>query len=209
MQKIATNRFKKRRKRKVLNLKKIKKYTKSIIPKGCRRKCSARKYTWFEDSSRLSIEKSILMVYLFASRCSAKKAVEESSIDDEQTSPETVSDYYSYYCREVCAETVVKNGATKIGGPGMTVEIDEGRFGKRKYNRGRLVDGVWVLGWICRETKEVFLVPVEKRDADTLIPIIVEKVSPGTIIMTDCWKAYDRLPEHEPIRDRPSRPNPF
>ena len=36
--------------------------------------------TWFEDS-RLSIEKSILMVYLFASRCSAKKAVEESSID--------------------------------------------------------------------------------------------------------------------------------
>lgn len=40
----------------------------------------------------------------------------------------------------------------KIGGPGRTVEIDESKFGKRKYHRGKRVDGVWVFGGIERET---------------------------------------------------------
>jgi len=32
-----------------------------------------------------------------------------------------------------------------IGGEGIVVEIDESKFGKRKYSRGHKVDGVWVL----------------------------------------------------------------
>jgi hypothetical protein len=36
----------------------------------------------------------------------------------------------------------------KIGGNGMIVEIDESKFGKRKYNRGHRVEGVWILGMI-------------------------------------------------------------
>ena len=43
---------------------------------------------------------------------------------------------------------MIKKTVNKIGGAG--------KFGKRKYNRGRLVDGVWVLGGICQETKEMF-----------------------------------------------------
>ena len=39
----------------------------------------------------------------------------------------------------------------KIGGPGFIVEIDEAKFGKWKYNRGRVVDGNWVLGGIYRD----------------------------------------------------------
>ena len=41
----------------------------------------------------------------------------------------------------------------KLGGPGTIVEIivsmveiDEAKFGRQKYHRGRLVDGHWVLG---------------------------------------------------------------
>jgi hypothetical protein len=36
----------------------------------------------------------------------------------------------------------------KIGGNGVIVEIDESKFGKRKYNRGHRVDGVWVVGGV-------------------------------------------------------------
>ena len=32
-----------------------------------------------------------------------------------------------------------------IGGPGIIVEIDESKFGKRMYYRGHRVNGAWVL----------------------------------------------------------------
>ena len=37
---------------------------------------------------------------------------------------------------------------------------DESKFGKRKYNRGRTVDGHWVFGGVERMTGECFLVEV-------------------------------------------------
>lgn len=77
------------------------------------------------------------------------------------------------------------NNNAVIGGPNTTVEIDESCFTKRKYNRGRLLPNQWVLGGICRETKESFLVPVPNRSARTLLPIIIENVAPGTTIITD------------------------
>ena len=42
----------------------------------------------------------------------------------------------------------------QIGGNGTIVEIDESKFGKRKYNRGHAVDGVWVLGMVERIEKD-------------------------------------------------------
>ena len=41
----------------------------------------------------------------------------------------------------------------QIGEPGMTVEIDESQFGKTKFNLGRYIEGQWVFGDICRQTK--------------------------------------------------------
>ena len=63
----------------------------------------------------------------------------------------------------------MQHHAGQIGGPGKTVEIDESKFGKMKYYRGRYVEGQWVFGGICRQTKACFLVPVERRDKDTLL----------------------------------------
>ena len=37
------------------------------------------------------------------------------------------------------------------------------------------------------------MVPVECRNRETLIPIIQKFIQPGTIIISDCWKAYDVL----------------
>ena len=45
----------------------------------------------------------------------------------------------------------------KLGGEGRVVEIDESKFGRQKYHRGRRVDGQWVFGGVERESKRCFL----------------------------------------------------
>lgn len=77
---------------------------------------------------------------------------------------------------------------------GVIVEIDESKFGKRKYNRGHRVDGAWVFGGRERDDgRKCFFEVVAKRDKDTLLEIIKRKILPGTLIISDCWKAYDCL----------------
>jgi len=81
----------------------------------------------------------------------------------------------------------------KLGGPGRTVEIDEAKIGKRKYNRGRLVKGHWIFGGYERDSKKIFIVPVEDRTEETLLACIKEWILPGTTIVSDCWKSYNCL----------------
>lgn len=79
-------------------------------------------------------------------------------------------------------------------GTGHIVEIDESCFGKRKYNRGRVLNSQqWVFGGIDVITKKCFLVPVDKRDTRTLLPIIRKYILPGSIIHSDQWRAYQAL----------------
>ena len=40
-------------------------------------------------------------------------------------------------------ETAARKTSELIDGAGLTVEIDERKFGKQKYNKGRLVEGQW------------------------------------------------------------------
>ena len=87
-------------------------------------------------------------------------------------------------CREVVYIQLVHT-SKPIGGPGKSVEIDESKFGRRKYNRGRSVDGQWVFGGIERESGAVFMVPVDKRDKETLLPQIKQWILPGSIIHSD------------------------
>ena len=58
-----------------------------------------------------------------------------------------VVDWYSFL-RQVCLDWALSKtqSGKKIGGPGKAVEIDESKFGKRKYNMGRLTKGCWVVG---------------------------------------------------------------
>ena len=96
-----------------------------------------------------------------------------------KTSSESVCDYKMYY-HEICVNIVMDESDNQIGGPGFTVEIDKSKFGKRKYNCGRMIEGQWVLGGICREDRSVFLVTVPSRDRETLLPILKAKIKPGT-----------------------------
>lgn len=80
-----------------------------------------------------------------------------------------------------------------IGGHGKIVEIDESKFGKRKYNRGHHIEGQWVFGGVERESNKFFLIPVEQRDKATLLPIIKKYILSGSTIISDCWAAYKTL----------------
>ena len=87
------------------------------------------------------------------------------------------------------------SNSTPIGGPGKIVEVDEAKFGKRKFNRGAYREGIWVLGGVDRETGQCFLAPCpnNKRDGATLIPLINNWILPGSIVYTDEWQGYNTL----------------
>ena len=90
---------------------------------------------------------------------------------------------------------VVTHDHQMIGGPSIVVEIDESKFGKRKYNRGHRVEGVWVFGGVeLTHERRVFAVAVPDRTRETLLPIIKAHIAPGSIIRSDFWKAYDIIP---------------
>ncbi|KAJ8941988.1 hypothetical protein NQ314_010212 [Rhamnusium bicolor] len=72
-----------------------------------------------------------------------------------QMSSTTVVDW-SNFCREVCIGFIV-DASECIRGPGIVVEIDEAKMVKRKYNRGRIIDGQWVFGDFELESKKVLL----------------------------------------------------
>jgi transposase-like protein len=82
-----------------------------------------------------------------------------------------------------------------IGGLGKVVEVDESKFGRRKYHRGCYVKGQWVFGGIERGSGRTFLETVNDRSAETLIELIKKWIRPGTTVITDCWAAYRSLPD--------------
>ncbi|XP_036340624.1 uncharacterized protein LOC118749988 [Rhagoletis pomonella] len=151
----------------------------------CNQQISLRKNTFF-DRSRLSMVKLIAFSYFWLKNVTQDFIIEELSI----TRPTAVD--WCNFCREVVYDGMVVKGR-KIGGVGSIVEIDESKFGRRKYHRGHAVEGQWVFGGVERGTNKCFLVPVEKRDKETLLAVIKNWILPNTTIVSDFWKAYDCL----------------
>lgn len=104
----------------------------------------------------------------------------------------TCVDWYNF-AREVCEEYLLRH-SEPIGGPGIDVEIDESKFGKRKYHRGRMQEGQWVFGGREKNDRQkIFMQTVDARDEQTLLPLIQKWILPGSIIHSDCWKSYSKL----------------
>ena len=93
------------------------------------------------------------------------------------------------FCRDVCGQYFFDHPVT-IGGLGRVVEINELKFGRRKYNHGTVVDGYWVFGGVERGTSRAFMVEVVERSKHTLLPIIQQYILPGTTIISDEWRVY-------------------
>ena len=130
------------------------------------------------------MQKSLFLMYAFVHQMSYKDTICETSISTTCnagftkvviTSRETVT------TRDIVgtfATKLFKITSDKIGGHGLSVEIDESKFGKSKYNRGRYIKGQWVFGGICHKTREFFITTVDKCDKNTLPPIILDKNFP-------------------------------
>lgn len=97
---------------------------------------------------------------------------------------------------QVCADDILKH-PQKVGGQGLTVEIDETLYARRKYNRGRQLPEQWVFGGVCRENNQVFLCAVDRRDKSTLHDCIKNFIEPGSTIMSDMWKGYEGIEKIE------------
>jgi hypothetical protein len=76
----------------------------------------------------------------------------------------------------------------KIGDPNKTVEIDETKFGSRKYNRGHAVMRQWVFGSVESESGKMFLVPVPDRTADTLMAVVTASNPALRLSVTTGWR---------------------
>lgn len=104
--------------------------------------------------------------------------------------------------RRMCAEKICRE-ERNIGGKEVIVEVDETKMGKRKYNRGHRVEGVWVIvGIERREGKAFFAVDVEKRDYETIKVIFQKYIHPESIVYTDGWKTYPKVCEELGLRHR-------
>ena len=170
---------------------------------------SAADGTWFSEA-RISLQKIFLLTYCWSRRFNYEQTITECHsieiLEYERLSYNTITDWFSF-CRETImnALDLLYEKTGLIGGEGHTVEIDETKVGKRKYNRGRMVEGSWIFGMIDIGTQEsrksegdyrLEICQDNKRDEETLIPYIQKHVKPGTTIHSDCWKAYINLEKY-------------
>jgi transposase-like protein len=154
----------------------------------CRKAKSIYKDSFFAKS-HLKCSDIMLIGYLWV--CGSSYS---SIISTTGHSPNTITSYMNFF-RELVISTL-EDDDNIIGGDGIIVEIDESKFGKRKYNHGRIIDGVWILGGIERtDEKKSFLKVVQDRTAETLHDIISRHVAPGSIVYTDLWRGYIGITE--------------
>eukprot|EP00095_Tigriopus_kingsejongensis_P006377 snap_masked-scaffold3356_size9073-processed-gene-0.4 protein:Tk06377 transcript:snap_masked-scaffold3356_size9073-processed-gene-0.4-mRNA-1 annotation:"hypothetical protein TcasGA2_TC003734" len=162
----------------------------------CKRKVSIRRGSLFHET-RVPLGKVMIFIYCWSRNWPLKHANEESGGMSNQTQTD-----WANFLRDVCADYVMANprrvGGWTLGANGglvpKTVEIDETFFFHRKYHRGRYHGGQWVFGGVERgRGGRCFLVPVADRRRQTLEPIILHFIAPGTKIISDGWASYHNI----------------
>ncbi|XP_068712188.1 uncharacterized protein [Montipora capricornis] len=102
---------------------------------------------------------------------------------------------------DVCSRDLEVNPIIPFVGTSV-VKCDESKFNhKAKFNRGRRAADLWVFGVISCATQPArgYYQVVDRRDRETLLPILAQCLQPGSEVHTDDWGAYYNLTRHLPI----------
>ena len=140
-------------------------------------------YSFFAGS-RLKCSAVVHLAYLWLTNCSSSTVQMHTG-----HSTATVSAYNGYF-RQLVSSALDSYDAI-IGGQGIVVQVDETKMGKRKYHRGHRVKGAWVVvGVELTEERRVFAEVVPDRSGDTIAHVLGRHIAEGSILHTDCWRAY-------------------
>ena len=102
-----------------------------------------------------------MIFYCWSSKFTLETTANELSIDKN-----TVTKWFKFCCEIATFYFCELDNNAQIGGPGTIVEIDECLLAKRKYNKGRAMEKVWVFGGIQRNSNsDIFwkLCLIEKK----------------------------------------------
>ncbi|KAF8783398.1 hypothetical protein HNY73_013562 [Argiope bruennichi] len=121
---------------------------------------SFRYGSWF-NSNRLTMEEIFLLTFEILIGTRTGELKEKYFFGNS-----TLSNWRQFINERILE--YVQENSEKNGGAGRIVEVDESKFGKRKYSRGHRVKGQWGFGGVERESGRTFLVTVQDRKAETM-----------------------------------------
>lgn len=154
--------------------------------KSCSNQTALFKHTFFA-TSKIKINDLLWLSYLYLNKLPTSGLICALGLGSEAVCG------WTSYIRQLLGDTI-NFEQVKIGGLDIIVEIDETKLGKRKYNRGHRVDGVWVVGGVERtDQKKIFLQEVENRNYETILQIFKIFILPGSVVHTDGWAPYVRV----------------
>ena len=170
-------------------------YAELSIPDGFRWRCRRRvagkrcsgsrsiRHGLWSQQSRLTHREILYLTYDIMRHEPANQIQYEHHFSDH-----TIADWDMF-----CGETLLvylEGSSEKIGSPNKKVEIDESKFGLRKYHKGHPVRGQWVFDEVECGSGRTFLVPVPDRTVNTLKNVTHAWLKPGTTLISDFWAAY-------------------
>ena len=134
--------------------------------KGKRHKAeiSIRKGSWFEKS-KMTLEEILKLTYWWC------QDLDQAHIKQELGLAKSTGVDWDSFCREVCEFTLLESRG-RLGGEEKIVQIDESKFGKRKYHRGHHVEGQWVFGGIEKNSRKSKLSPVRSIGDNDFLRVI-------------------------------------